>query len=96
MRAGVACSDLYDVAVATAGRLGCADAFMGARPDQVSFVGHGLGLEMDEPPYLARTSRWVLKPGNVIAVEPKIVFPGVSVRWEWKTRGWCGRRRRSD
>lgn len=74
---GASCGGLYQTAVDLAGQLGYADAFMGASPYQVSFVGHGVGLEIDEPPYIARGSRQVLSEGNVVAIEPKLVFPGV-------------------
>ena len=47
---------------------------MGAAPAQVSFVGHGIGLEVDELPVLGRGSDRPLVAGNVIAVEPKIRF----------------------
>ena len=41
--------------------------------DAVSFVGHGLGLEIGEPPYLARGYTEKLEEGNVFALEPKFV-----------------------
>lgn len=74
---GASCGELYQTAVDLAGRLGYARVFMGASPNQVSFVGHGVGLEIDEPPYIARGSHQVLEVGNVVAIEPKLVFPGV-------------------
>ncbi len=52
---------------------GFGDGWMGT----VSFIGHGIGLEINEPPFLARGLVAPLEPGNVIAVEPKLVFPGV-------------------
>lgn len=73
---GVLCRDLYKIALEHAEALGLSSNFMGAAPSQVSFVGHGVGLEIDEPPYLARAGDQVLLAGNVIAVEPKLVFPG--------------------
>lgn len=53
--------------------------FMGYGPSRVSFVGHGVGLELDELPTISRGAREVLVPGMVIAIEPKFVFPGVGV-----------------
>lgn len=53
--------------------------FMGYGPSRVSFVGHGVGLELDELPTISRGAKEVLVPGMVIAVEPKFVFPGVGV-----------------
>lgn len=77
LRPGALCGHLYQTAVELAGKLGYADSFMGAAPHQVSFIGHGVGLEIDEPPYLARGSERPLEKGNVVALEPKLVFPGV-------------------
>ncbi|MDR3599599.1 MAG: Xaa-Pro peptidase family protein [Desulfosporosinus sp.] len=53
--------------------------FMGYGRSQVRFVGHGVGLELDELPTISKGSKEVLKPGMVIAIEPKFVFPGVGV-----------------
>ena len=51
--------------------------FMGYRKSRVSFVGHGVGLDLDELPTISKGSTEVLKPGMVVAIEPKFVFPGV-------------------
>ncbi|MDR3583961.1 MAG: Xaa-Pro peptidase family protein [Desulfosporosinus sp.] len=53
--------------------------FMGYGTGQVRFVGHGVGLELDELPTISKGSKEVLKPGMVLAIEPKFVFPGVGV-----------------
>jgi Xaa-Pro aminopeptidase len=49
---------------------------MNTGPAQVAFVGHGVGVELDEIPYLAANSDMPIEAGMVLAVEPKIVFPG--------------------
>lgn len=49
---------------------------MGVAPDQARFVGHGIGLEVDEYPFLARGFDDPLEAGMVFALEPKLVFPG--------------------
>jgi Xaa-Pro aminopeptidase len=51
--------------------------FMGFGPKRVGFVGHGIGLELDELPVIGRGAKEVLATGIVVAIEPKIVFPGV-------------------
>ncbi len=43
----------------------------------VPFLGHGVGLEVDELPVLARGSKEMLEEGNVIAIEPKFALPGI-------------------
>lgn len=50
--------------------------FMGFGSNQVRFVGHGIGLELDELPTISKGAREVLQPGMTIAIEPKFVFPG--------------------
>ena len=57
-------------------RNGLADYFMGTG-QQAGFVGHGVGLEINEPPVLAPRSKEILQPGMAIAIEPKFVLPGI-------------------
>ena len=40
-------------------------------------LGHGLGLDIHEQPVLAARAKGVLKPGQVVTVEPGIYLPGV-------------------
>jgi Xaa-Pro dipeptidase len=68
---------IYDECLALAVQMGYADNFMGNRGAQVSFIGHGIGTEIDEYPFLARGfDDMTLEPGMVFAFEPKLVFPG--------------------
>lgn len=76
LRPGIKAGEVFARAQATAGRLGYADRFMNTGPAQVAFVGHGVGVELDEIPYLAAGSDLAIEAGMVLAVEPKIVFPG--------------------
>jgi Xaa-Pro aminopeptidase len=50
---------------------------MGFGQSRRSFVGHGVGIELDELPVIGRGSKDVLVPGMVIAIEPKFIFPGI-------------------
>lgn len=75
-RPGAITGDLYQLAVRFASELGQAANFMGSGQDRVSFVGHGVGLELNELPVIARGGRVALAAGNVIAIEPKCLFPG--------------------
>ena len=52
---------------------------MGFGEGQVSFIGHGLGLEINELPVITARHHTVLKEGMVFAFEPKFVFPGEGV-----------------
>jgi Xaa-Pro dipeptidase len=76
IRPGVTPQDLYHLAVARARDLGYADAFMGNGPLRARYIGHGVGLELDEWPVLAEGFTNPLEPGHVFCVEPKMVFPG--------------------
>ena len=49
---------------------------MGAGDGRVRFVGHCIGLELNEPPYLAHGYAQPLEIGNVVAIEPKLAFTG--------------------
>ena len=75
-RPGVAASELYDEALAIARDRKVEDYFMGHR-QKAGFVGHGVGIEINEQPVLAPRSRDVLEAGMVFALEPKFVIPGV-------------------
>jgi len=72
---GARAGDLYELALEIAGKSGISEGFMGY-PQPVPFVGHGLGLELDEWPLIGRNSEHVLGKGMVIALEPKVIFPG--------------------
>jgi Xaa-Pro aminopeptidase len=74
-RPGVTCGRLYDVALKLAEEAGLKDYFMG--PKRVPYIGHGVGLELDEWPVLARSSSVLLQPGMVFALEPKFALPGL-------------------
>ncbi|KYH31236.1 M24 family metallopeptidase [Neomoorella mulderi] len=74
-RPGVTAGELYDLAVKMASRAGLGEHFMG-HGRQVSYIGHGIGLELNEWPVIARGDQTVLATGMAFALEPKFVFPG--------------------
>jgi Xaa-Pro aminopeptidase len=69
-------SRLFERARERAEAAGLGDRFMGPPGAQARFVGHGLGLELDEVPVLAPGFDAPLRLGQTLAVEPKFVFPG--------------------
>ncbi len=75
LKPGSICEELYSGAEAIADSAGLADKFMGFPGEQARFVGHGVGLELDELPVLARKFKSRLTAGQTVAVEPKFVFP---------------------
>ncbi len=78
-RPGVTSGVIYDQSLAKTKELGYEDYFMGAGGQRVRFVGHGIGLEVDEFPFLAAGQKLELQPGMTIALEPKLIFPGKGV-----------------
>ncbi|MVP01998.1 M24 family metallopeptidase [Paenibacillus lutrae] len=79
LKPGTIAEHLYLQSLDTAAAEGLADHYMGFAGDQVKFLGHGIGLEIDEFPVLAKGFKYPLQPGMVIAIEPKFTFPGEGV-----------------
>jgi len=73
---GSICEDLFFAAAKMAADAGLAEHFMGHPGELAKFVGHGVGLELDELPVLAPKFKTPLLAGQTIAVEPKFLFPG--------------------
>lgn len=76
---GTICEELYQASLQQVKEAGLKEHFMGFGADQVKFLGHGIGLEIDELPVLAKGFTYALEPGMVIAIEPKFTFPGQGV-----------------
>jgi Xaa-Pro dipeptidase len=88
-RPGTTCRAVYETALAAAAGEGLAAGFMGHGPSQVRFVGHGVGLELDELPVVSANDLR-LEPGMVFALEPKFVLPGlgaIGVENTWAVGG---------
>lgn len=73
---GVEAKEMYRVAEEMAAEAGLEHYFMG-HAQKAGFVGHGVGIEINELPVIAPRSRDILQEGNVIALEPKFVIPHV-------------------
>jgi Xaa-Pro aminopeptidase len=73
---GAVPSALFALSEEMAAAAGLAEHFMGAGAERVRFLGHGVGMEIDELPILAPGFDQPLVEGNVVAIEPKFVFPG--------------------
>ena len=52
---------------------------MGVGERRIRFTGHGVGLELDEYPFIAKGQKLELQAGMIIALEPKVIFPGKGV-----------------
>jgi len=73
---GVATCDLYNRAMELVKKHELMPYFMG-HSQQAGFIGHGIGIQINEQPVLAPRSKDELKEGHIFALEPKFVIPGV-------------------
>jgi Xaa-Pro aminopeptidase len=78
MKPGCKVSEVYDAAFKVVEEHGCADWFMGYWHYGAKYLGHGLGLEIDELPLVAPGVDLPLEAGMTIALEPKLIIPGWS------------------
>jgi Xaa-Pro dipeptidase len=77
VRPGISWGEIYERCHELAIKQGYSDNFMGSANSQVSFIGHGLGIEIDEYPFIARGFKDnLMETGMTWAFEPKVVFPG--------------------
>lgn len=73
---GVSCSEIYNRTLDYVKRAKLESYFMGTT-QQAKFVGHGIGLQINELPVLTPRSNDVLMEHMVFAFEPKFVIPDV-------------------
>ncbi|HVN23735.1 MAG TPA: Xaa-Pro peptidase family protein [Syntrophorhabdales bacterium] len=73
---GVDCTEIFERARQLVRKADLQDHFMGFGEGQVSFIGHGLGLEINELPVITPRHHRILQEGMVFAFEPKFIFPG--------------------
>lgn len=78
-RPGAVTGELYDAVMKQVEGTGWADYFLGSGDARVSFVGHGLGIEVDEHPLIAKGQKLTLEARMIIAFEPKFIIPGVGL-----------------
>ncbi len=76
LKPGAICEEIFFKALEMAEKGGFGRSFMGMPGEQARFVGHGIGLELDEFPVLAQGFKMPLQSGQTIAVEPKFSIPG--------------------
>lgn len=73
---GMTTGEAYEMAVNHAEYLGVKNMFMAFENQPgAHFIGHGVGLELNEFPLLSKNSNVILKPGMVLAIEMHIMEP---------------------
>jgi len=73
---GIDGTEIFMRASQRAEKEGFEDYFMGHGDGRVGFIGHGLGLEINELPVITPRHNIMLKEGMVFAFEPKFIIPG--------------------
>ena len=71
---GEACSSAWKEGRGVAEEMGHGENLMGISPEQASFLGHSVGLELDETPVVADGFDRPLELGGTMAIEPKAVY----------------------
>ena len=72
---GATAGDVYAAGLNVARAAGVEDVFQGYDGTHGPYVGHGIGLELDEPPVLGPGAATELQTGMVLAIEPKLISP---------------------
>lgn len=75
IREGVPIKELYHLAVKTAEEEGYGEYLQGYGNQKGEYIGHGLGLEVDEPPVVGPYTDMLLREGMILAIEPKFIIP---------------------
>jgi Xaa-Pro dipeptidase len=75
LRPGNIPSQIYSSILERVAKTSFGKHFMGAGENQVRFVAHSVGLELDEIPVIAPKFDAPLESGVVLAVEPKVFYP---------------------
>ena len=76
LRPGTLPSEIWNYCRAEVENSEWREGFMGYKNNKVYFVGHGIGLAIDEYPVLASGFDLPLEEGMTLAIEPKIGIPG--------------------
>jgi len=76
VRPGHPVSEVYSEALRAAQETGIAGEFMTRAEYDFAYVGHGVGLEMDEAPLVGPRAETLMLPGMTLALEPKVIIPG--------------------
>ncbi len=78
LRPGNSGREIFEISEARGEELGYKDNLGGPVGAKCGFVGHGVGLEIDERPVLGPVDHDIL-PNMTVAVEPKMIYPGLGV-----------------
>jgi len=78
LRPGGIGREIWSLSEAEGVRMGYQDFLGGPPGSKAGFVGHGVGLQIDEYPVLGPLDHEIVE-NMIIAVEPKMIYPGEGV-----------------
>jgi len=78
LRPGGVGREIWSLSEAEGKRMGYQDFLGGPPGSKAGFVGHGVGLQIDEYPVLGPLDHKIVE-NMIVAVEPKMIYPGVGV-----------------
>ena len=73
------CSKAWQIGSDLVGSMGHSEHLMGMKPDQSQFLGHSVGLQLDESPVVAKGFDRPLPINGLMAIEPKLVYVDGSI-----------------
>ena len=76
---GGLCSEAWEKGQSLAHEMGYEEHLMGKQPNQSKFLGHSVGLQLDESPVVAAGFDHPLPLGGTMAIEPKLVYEEGSI-----------------
>jgi Xaa-Pro aminopeptidase len=78
LRPGGIGREIWSLSEAEGERMGYQDFLGGPPGSKAGFVGHGVGLQIDEYPVIGPLDHKIVE-NMIVAVEPKMIYPGVGV-----------------
>jgi Xaa-Pro dipeptidase len=78
LRPGISGREIFEISEEKGEELGYKESLGGPVGAKCGFVGHGVGLEIDEFPVLGPVDHEI-QPNMTVAVEPKMIYPEVGV-----------------
>ena len=79
---GEDCSEAWRIGNGMANEMGYSNHLMGMTPNQAVFLGHSVGLELDETPVVADRFDRELPIGGTMAIEPKVIYDSGAIGTE--------------
>lgn len=77
VRPGVTGAELFIFALQHAKKMNLEENFMGVAENRGAYIGHSIGLELDEFPVIGPKATEPLQENTIITLEPKFMVPGL-------------------